>query len=98
MALLAGPGKVTSHSSYSKSNTMKYWADRMNCDYSPVNADTRVSFYQAFGILPDSQVAIEQEFDVWEINTQEASVEIVSVFPTFTQDWYKQGAKQAQQR
>lgn len=39
-----------------------YLSRRMTERYSPVSVEARVSFYKAFGILPDLQIEMEQEY------------------------------------
>lgn len=39
-----------------------FMSNNMNLKYQPVTVEARVSFYKAFGILPDVQIQMEQEY------------------------------------
>lgn len=50
------------------SNTLKYWAMRMEHSASPVSEATRYSFYLAFGILPAMQHELETMYSKLSID------------------------------
>lgn len=70
------------------SNTSKYWGHGMHGQYTAsISAETRYSFFVAFGILPDMQIALEAEIRRMP-HPELAPFGPVNVAPTLTYNKY----------
>lgn len=56
----------------------------MESKYSPVTVEARVSFFLAFGVTPDEQIALEEYYKTWKLSSdvvEVCSVDEVEVSP-----------------
>lgn len=47
-----------------------YHEDLFNYEALPITAEARLSFFAAFGILPDEQIALERHYDTWTMSKE----------------------------
>lgn len=47
--------------------SMKWWGQGLQLCYQPISWDTRVSYYLAFGITPQEQIALEERYSKYTI-------------------------------
>lgn len=63
---------------------MQVWARGMSAHHMPVSEPTRYSFWLAFGVLPDTQVALENYYDSKTITYQPVVQSTASLSPLFS--------------
>jgi hypothetical protein len=47
----------------------------MDSKFVPVSSESRVSFFKAFGVTPDEQVAMEEYYRGWRVSSEVQLVE-----------------------
>ncbi len=56
-----------------------FLAMRLDAKSREIDDNSRVSYFQAFGVTPDEQVALEEYYDAWHVGAFESIDSLLSI-------------------